>query len=47
MSTVVQCEECNMQHLLFFQSKLSFRDKKQLEDILVDTAYTRGATLEE
>jgi len=33
--------------LLFSRKKLSVRDKKQLQDILADIAYTCGATLEE
>ena len=47
VDTIVQCEECNMWRLLFSRKKLSVRDKKQLQDILADTAYTCGATLEE
>ena len=46
VDTMVQCEECNMWRLLFSRRKLSVRDKKQLQDILADTAYTCGATLE-
>jgi len=47
VDTMVQCKECNMWRLLFSQKKLSVRDKKQLQDILADIAYTCGATLEE
>ena len=47
VDTIVQCEECNMWRLLFSRKKLSVCDKKQLQDILADTAYTCGATLEE
>ena len=47
VDTMVQCKECNMWRLLFSRKKLSVRDKKQLQDILTDTAYTCGATLEE
>ena len=35
-------KECNTWRLLFSRRKLSDRDKKQLEDILEDTAYTCG-----
>jgi len=36
-----------MWRLLFSRKKLSVRDKKQLQDILADIAYTCGDTLEE
>ena len=42
---MVQCEECEMWHLIYSRHKLSTQEKKQLEQCLNDYTFTCGATL--
>ena len=44
---VIQCEECEMWHLLYCRHKLTLQERATFQSILDDTAYTCGATLED
>ena len=47
VSTLMQCEECQMWRLLFSKRKLTIPQRRTLERTLADIVYSCGATLED
>ena len=45
--TVIQCDECNMWHLIFSKRKQSVAARNTLQCVLEDVSYTCGASLED
>ena len=47
VNLVIQCEECQLWHLLFSKRKLNSQNIAELEKVIEDISYTCGASFED